>query len=225
MSDPVLAQWITDAHSVVNWLAVIGGGALGALIVPWLVGLFLRVYTRRQAPPIADRILRILSGLACAALVYVFVFGSGTGGLGGSGGLGVNDGKDGTPSKGSGSATTSPTKQPPKPEQRDSTLTVEVLGDAPLHKIRNSESIDRDHRYRILGKPELLTLPEVQRVFEERQKENQPITRLEIVVYGDSPAKDKPQVKDLEEWARERRVNGVRTAVDFREPERAAPVE
>ncbi len=49
---------------------------------------------------------------------------------------------------------------------------------------------------------------------------------MEIIVYQDSPARERPVVADLAEWARDLEDEGKgRLRVDFAESDRYAPVE
>jgi hypothetical protein len=222
-------------NAVVGWLAVVGGAALGALLIPWLFGLVVRLYTTKNLPALGKSLLRVLGGLACGVAVYVFVFGGGGTGFGGLGLLGVGSGPGSgttTPSStarnGTGrSSTTKSDKEAVKENgvNQENTLVVEVLGDDALRKITRSDTFDPNDRYRIRGSSDRLSLENVKKMIVGRQKKGPNIRRVQIVIYLDSPAPDKPQVRDLAAWAREQMVNDEKMMVELREPDRYAPVD
>jgi hypothetical protein len=100
-----------------------------------------------------------------------------------------------------------------------------VLGDAPLKKIAKGTSFDASKRYRLVGEPGLRTIEEVQQIIRQGRERKPPLVRLEIIVYLDSPARDRPQVAALAEWVRDLGdPNKGRIRVDYSEPEMEAPV-
>jgi hypothetical protein len=112
----------------------------------------------------------------------------------------------------------------PPPEE---TLRIEVLGDEPLKKIAKSETPDSRKRYRIQGESKLYTFEEVRKRIKERRSGTPPLRRLVVVVYLDSPARDRPQVRDLEDWARDLEPDPQRgkLKVDFSAPDENAPID
>jgi hypothetical protein len=162
------------------------------------------------------------------------VFGGGGGGIGGEGGWGLGSGKGTGQEKegadkfvkadGDKDKDKSKKQQPPAAEME--TLHIEVLGDAPLKKIAKDGAIDPGKRYRVAGETELRTLPEVQDIVRRRRRGTPPLKRLDIILYQDSPARERPQVANLADWASdlEETASG-RLMVDFAVTDRYAPVE
>ena len=69
-------------------LAIIGGAAVGGLLIGWLGKLFVRLLTTKPMPPWATSVLRVGGGVVSGWLVYLMVFGGGGSSVGGPGGSG-----------------------------------------------------------------------------------------------------------------------------------------
>ncbi len=189
---------------VVKVLAVVGGGVLGGLGLGLVAQLLARAVTAKKLPRKPVLLVRLLSGLICGWLIALCLFGGGGSGIGGLGGWnfgsgsGKGDGektnevvhKDGEDKKGG---------EPKTPAEE--TLRIEVLGDDTL----KNKGRDMAHRYRV-ETGELLTIDEVKKAIQERQKNKPPLHHIEIVLYEDSPNEDVPFVSDLKVWARDRDV-------------------
>jgi hypothetical protein len=101
-------------------------------------------------------------------------------------------------------------------------LRVEVLGPDALKKL--SEKPDFERCYRVEGESGLLTRPEAKEFILRRQKKEPPLRRVVIVVYKDSPARDKELVTELEAWARDLPAEGGKMKVDIDLPGEDAPI-
>src|SRR4051794_23306288 len=73
-------------------LAVIGGAAVGGLLIGALGGTFVRLLTTRQMPVWGKRTLRVVGGVATGWLVAFLIFHSGSGGWGFGGPGGISEG-------------------------------------------------------------------------------------------------------------------------------------
>lgn len=184
---------------VLGVLAVGGAFLLGYVSVMLLLSVGLRIVTKKLVPLRLNKLLRIVGGLALAAIVAMFVFGDG--------GMGYGAGAGGLPGSGKGAPdrkrTASPTAaelQPPvretvppdsdlKPERR---VRVTVLGGA----------IQSGRFYQFETQPGGLTLDELKTlVADRRDKPGSPLTQIEIMVYRDSPDVGGKVVRDLQTWS------------------------
>jgi hypothetical protein len=197
---------------VVNWLAIVGGAAVGGLGTGWLVKLLARVVGHRPVPPRALTLLRLLGGTAAGLVVYMLVFGTGGGGFGfGGGGWGFG----GRGSQGDGGATgPTVTRQPTSPERLatgptgtvpDGTrvLRVEMLG-GERYKGEVREFLDKakDRYYLVAGRTEPQTLDEVRQLLQERTDQ---IKEVEItILQKGSVAESHVAVKELKQLAADR---------------------
>lgn len=220
---------------VASWLAVIGGGVLGALLTGVVASLLAKALFLGRLPRLARGILCLLGGVAAGWLAFLLIFGGGGPGLGGGGGW--NAGNSGTNTGGQNEPQKLKNENGPSDKAADKgTLRVEVLGDAALAKIAKSDTYDKDQRYRIeTGKgSELLKLRRgegdkddgLEERIEKRMKQEPPLRVLEVIVYKDSPSASKNSyVTDLLDWAREVRTEGQeRLKVDIVKRDRKAPV-
>lgn len=217
----------------VRILAVIGAAAAGALVLTAVLQLLVKVLFRQKLPPWPIWGIRVLGGVLCGWLVALWLFGGGGGGIGGGGGFGLGAGpstekdKDRTVSEKSdkdkdkeGKA-----KKEPPPVTEKETLRVEVLGDAPLKKIAKSANFDGGKRYRLAGEANLRTLEEVKNVIRKRREEKPSLKQLEVVLYLDSPERQRPQVAMLHDWATDLDEQGGKLLITFSEMNRYAPLE
>jgi hypothetical protein len=213
-------------------LAVLGGAVLGGFVIGLFVQLLVRALTARKLPRWPLLAVRLLGALLTGWLVALWVFGGAGPGLGGSGGWGFGSGTGAgqgtTPQPGAVEQGPTPEKKPgaePTPAGPDS-LRVEILGDAALEKSAGA-GFDHDRRYRVEGKdgPRLLGFDELKEFVKQRQKQQPPLRRIEIVLYEDSPAPGVPLVSRLEAWARDLPVKGNgKVTVDVSSPGREAPI-
>lgn len=208
---------------VVRILAVVGGGVGGGLGLGLLAQLLMRAMTIRKPPRWCVLVIRLLGGVICGWLVALWLFGGGGPGIGGTGGWGLGAGAG----KGDSERATEPAKKDGDGNRRDGAkqtpademLRIEVLGRAPL-----SESDIRAERWYRIEKadgPRLLTFAEVKEAVEKRQQEQPPLSRIEIVLYKDSPDQRVSIVSRLRTWASDR--NGGKKKVDIVELDADAP--
>jgi hypothetical protein len=212
---------------VVKVLAVVGGAVVGGLGLGLLAQLLARAFTVQKMPRWPLRTVRLLGGGVCGWLVALWLFGGG-GGIGGSGGWGFGSGSgQGELDKTTYPVKTNTERQTIEDEGKSpasEALRIEVLGGESLRKLR----ADSSHPYRIRQgeTPSLLTMDEVKAAIKERQRQQPPLSRLEIVLYKDSPDKDVPLVKRLLDWGRELTVKGDgKMRVDISQPDADAPVK
>jgi hypothetical protein len=190
-----LGEW------VLRGLAVAGGATVGGFGTGLLMQLIARLTVAKPLPKPAVNVLRILGALVAGCLVWMWVFGSGGPGfgLGGGGGrFGLGGHETGAGGTGAGKNTDSG-METARSDGTDPTvgpgvLRVEVLGDRPeererFYRLENSESKTR------------LTMKELQARINERKTQAPPLQTLVIVLYLDSPDKDKLQVRELQELA------------------------
>jgi hypothetical protein len=222
------AVWLESVGPVERWLAVIGGGVVGGLLIGFLTGVFVRLVSTRKMPRWARNAVRLTGAILCGWLVALILFGGNGLGLGGTGGWGFGSGtgkSESTAKAPEGGGPGSPTsKASPVVPPAENTLRVEVLGPAPLRQLTGKA--DAENRYRVEGEngPKLLTLKEVKEYILQRQKQGPPLRRVVLVVYKDSPAPDKEFVTELAAWARDLPADGAKVKVDVDLPGEDAPI-
>ena len=202
---------------VVKILAVIGSGAGGGLGLGLLAQLLLRTMTVRKPPRWSVQTIRLLGGVICAWLVALWLFGGGGSGIGGTGGLGFGSGegqgegkKTGDTGKKSGSTTETPSGE---------SMQIFVLGRANLSE--SDIKAERWYRIETAEGPRMLTFEEVKRAIRNRQREQSPLRRIEIVLYKDSPDENVPIVSQLRTWASDR--DGGKMKVDLLRSDQEMP--
>ncbi len=226
---------------IVRYLAIVGGGAVGAFVTGFLTQTIVRGYTGQTVPQWVVWTLRILGGVAFGWLVYLLVFGQGGslfGGLGGGGngkdGGGKDSPRDTTPAVTTpkdGKADDKSKDGSPVPVDKSSVVRVQVLGDDPLQEMVKAgrvKSFDSDRCYRVDddGPADLKTLKEVEQYLLQRVRREPPLKRIELVLYKDSPQKKVPRVSELKKWADDLTLPGKdeKVIVDYKELGEAAPV-
>jgi hypothetical protein len=191
---------------VVKVLAVAGGVLVGGLGLGLLAQVLARTLYGGGVPKWLLQAIRVLGAIAGGWTVALFVFGSGSGvGLGfGGGGGGPGTGKEG----GSGGPTpgvTSKEETPPADTRRESssgdseaggTLRIEVLG----------EGVKEGHFYRLEGEMKARTLEELKDAVERARQEKPGLKKVEIVLYENSPDRDRPAVTELQRWAKQKEL-------------------
>lgn len=192
-----MIAWTPGLGQLEKVLAVIGGAALGFVCAGLLLQLLIKATTGKRTPRPALVVVRLLGGIALGMIVYLFLFGTGGGGFGGPGGWGWGSRNGNSPNENEDKEPPKDGTQDGKPGQVEGSIRVEVLGDKAVRRILGEQQFKAERRYRIAGSPELHTLDEVKKLVEERQKQKPPVTKLEVFVYLDSPAEDKPVVTDL----------------------------
>jgi hypothetical protein len=229
MTSPLLAG-LMEADLPIRILAAIGGGAVGALLSGFVLQLLVKFSFGQNVPPWIVWPVRLLGGVACGLLVWSLL-GAG-GGLGfGWGGGGSGTGKDGDGDgakqkkdekpKEKGKDTSIKDSTPPPPE---ATLRIEVLGDPDLKRIAGKK-FDPKKRYRVPGRRALLTLDEAQKLIRERSEATPALSQLEVVLYKNSPARDKEQVTALVGYAEDLGGKDRKLVVSYTvHPDQDAPV-
>jgi hypothetical protein len=216
---PLLGAEIPDFMLVpLKILALIGAAALGGMLLGWIAALITRTYFAQSIPPRMAWFIRTLGAATCGLIAWWILFHGGGSGIGGPGGWWPGG-------SGEGTKDASPKDDSKKDEKKDKekekekaksgkddkdrskvpageSLSVEVLGDRTLSEAKGKE-FDPDKRYRVQGTKELLTLKEVRQMIVKRRGAEPPLRLLEIVLDDDSPARNRPQVADLEQWAKE----------------------
>jgi hypothetical protein len=208
-----LGQW------AMRGLAVAGGAAVGGFGTGALTQFVTRMTVARPLPKPAVNILRIVGAIAAGCLVWMWVFGSGGPGFGfGGGGFGLGGHETGAGGTGRGLNLES-TKETSYINGTDSSagpdvLRIEVLGDRPE---------ERSHFYRIDdgGSRARLTLDELRGRIRDRQAQAPPLKRIVIVLYLDSPDKDKMQVRELQELALDLKLPAIIVTMDRKAPQGA----
>jgi hypothetical protein len=213
----------------VRIMAFIGMTVAGAFLLGWGAQMLSRMTFNQKVPPWPLWGVRVLGAVLFGMLAWVWLFGGGGTGLGGGGGYNLfggkgkvaKDDKDAKDEdKGKGKGKKEGVGEVPVPGD---TLRVEVLGDEALRKVAGGKGFDAARRYRVAAEGGLRTLDEVQKLVLKRRGQTTPLRRLEVVIYLDSPARDRPQVAELVGWARDLNGEAGRLRVDFIEPDRPAP--
>jgi hypothetical protein len=241
----VLLALLIESDKPIRLLAVVGAAALGAVLTGLVVAAIVKLAFGQKVPPWPAWVVRVLGGCLFGFLVYLWLFGGGGGGIGGPGGWFGGSGKDGARNR---DGATEPQKdkdrQAKKEKDREKekkdkekdkdgksgapagpSLQVEVLGPGALKKIARSDTFDPARCYRVKGETQLLTLEQLRKLIQLRRMSLSGLGKLEIFVYLDSPAMDKPQVAGLESWAREPDPQRGKLEVELRAPDHNAPVD
>jgi hypothetical protein len=191
-----------------QWLAVIGGAALGAFVVGLTAQLLSRWLTTRKLPPWAVNTLRVLGAVALGLLTAMWVWNGGGWGLfgpGGPGGPGGTD-KDGHTSRDKPTADkdkggSSNTDEDPPPPVGGEAVRVAVLSNEAVEKRMGKKGVDQKSFYRLSGKDELLTLGELADSL-KKQIADRPLKRIDIdLTQPGSPAQGTERVGELVDWA------------------------
>jgi hypothetical protein len=184
---------------VVKVLAVVGGAALGALVVGWLARWPGKWVGVRDYPRPVMRVIRLAGAVVVGWAVWIMV--TAPGGLGLFGGGGSLFGGKGTEAgtsqetPGPGQLDKSPTNS--TPSQTSDKVQIEMLGGA-----RYQEGSQRF--YLIEGDPSPRSLTEVIEAIKERRRQNPNIKFVEIIIYDrGSVAESHPAVSKLEKSVRE----------------------
>jgi hypothetical protein len=190
---------------VVKVLAVAGGVLVGGLGLGLLVQLVARALYGGGIPKWLLNAIRVLGAIAGGWTVALFVFGGGSGGgLGfGGGGGGLGTGREGVNGGGPAPAVTSKDTTPPVDTRHESssggtetggTLRIEVLG----------EGVKEGRFYRLEGETKARTLEELKDAVERVRQEKPGLQKVEIVLYENSPDRDRPAVTELQRWAKQK---------------------
>ena len=161
--------------------------------------------TTRPLPVWGVRGLRGLGGVGCGWLVYLYVMGTGSGGLGGGGGS-----RPGSADDGSGKVAKRPDEKNPKKKKPSDTLAatrplrIEVLVEA--LKVLKQPTGDGYRGYRIEGEEDR-TLYDLKGITAQLKRLEKSASRqIILVIYLDSPNSDRPAVSDLADWLTEEKI-------------------
>lgn len=202
---------------LVKILAIVGAAGGGGLGLGLLMQFLMRTATTRKPPRWSVMMVRMLGGVICGWLVALWLFGGGGTGIGGTGGMGLGAGKgDGNGEKaveigknhGSADRTSA-----------DESLRIEVLGRTNLGESQIRE--ERWYRIETTEGPRLLTFAEVKKSIRNRQQQEPPLRRIEVVLYKDSPDERVPIVSQLRTWAGDQ--DGGKMKVDILRSDNDAP--
>src|SRR5947209_3647440 len=146
-------------------LAVIGGAALGGLLIGALSGLLVRSLTTRPMPVWGKRTLRLVGAVGAGWLVAFFVFRGGPGGWGfGGGGPGGGSSEDTKKSEKEDEKKSEKErgdeKKSEKTSQTEKLVLVEILGEATLKEL-GEFTADVYRGFRIRGEKKLYTKDEL----------------------------------------------------------------
>jgi hypothetical protein len=216
-------SWLTPQNFgqlLVNILAVVGGFFLGAWLSGWLLQRLTGMLAAKKPYPAVLWVFRLVGGVALAWVVALFVFGKGgLFGLGGGGGPGTGPGdKDGKPSAVNGTeGDHKGKKNGGTTDENKKTLRVEVLGKV------NGEPILTGRFYRIKDEQEMHNLNEVLARIDKLTVETPPLKKVEIILYKNSPAPDRPAVADLQSEVQRKGLEASITTVAAQAPAGKAP--
>jgi len=201
----LLADGLGD-HWGLKILSIAGGAAVGGLLTGLVGRLVTRSLTTRPLPVWGVRGLRGLGGVGCGWLVYLYVMSTGSGGLGGGGGH-----KPGSADDGSGKVARQPEekdakkKKPPDTPAARRPLRVEVLGPKAL-KVLKQPAGDAYRGYRIEGEEDQ-TLYDLKGITARLKSLEKTAPRpVILVIYLDSPNRDRPIVSELADWLTEEKI-------------------
>ncbi len=189
---------------VIKLLAVAGGALIGGLLVGLLTGAAVRGLTARKMAPWARNIMRLLGAVAGGWLVALWLLAGGGWEIGGPGGLGIGSGSGRGPSTQRHEARdTSPSTRSlaatGENARFEESLRIEVLGPAPLRKLAGGKEPNLQRPYRVEG--QMMSLAEIKDLIRKRRLQEPPLRHVVLVLYNDSPARDRPVVYDLADWA------------------------
>jgi hypothetical protein len=174
---------------IVNCLAVAGAFLVGNLLVLGICRLVAKAFFKERMPPLLERALRILGGLALAVLAAFLLFGSGSGGIGGGGGipggegkapnLPTDKGKEGVPQK---TAPATPSDQ----TVLDRKVTVTVL-----------KATSNPTRFLFPGDTKGIEIADAIKRLDALARESGGHVKIELVMYRDSSGPTNDQVREF----------------------------
>ncbi|MBV9122963.1 MAG: hypothetical protein JO112_06385 [Planctomycetes bacterium] len=183
---------------LLKWLAVLGGGALGAFGTGTLIKVLGKFVTSKNVPRPVVNVLRGLGGVVLGWAVWLWAFG--TGGPGWFPGAGWPGGSGGGQPGNQEVLTQSTSKEKSPATQASSTnpdqgqvLHVVVLG---------GERVREERVYQVEGEDRPRTLAELKKFVKAHQAQD-PFTTMDLVFYENSNTRANLPLADLEEWARE----------------------
>ncbi|MDW8266296.1 MAG: hypothetical protein RMJ52_13310 [Gemmataceae bacterium] len=188
---PTMLAMLDLGMLILKVLAVVGGAAVGG----WLAAIVAQTATGplvRQLPRWLDRCVRLTGAGLLGGLVYLWVFGSGSGGIGGSGSGYWPFGAGG---QAGGTAVTPPT-QPASPPSSPSPEPLRIT-------MRGGREAEADQRFYHVSERGALTISELTA---ELQRRSPPPVYVEIIIEQRSVDRDSPAVAALRQALRERHL-------------------
>lgn len=202
---------------LVKILAIVGAAGGGGLGLGLLMQFLMRTATVRKPPRWSVMMVRMLGGVICGWLVALWLFGGGGSGIGGAGGWGFGSGTG----EGDGEKAVEVGKKNGDAAKTSAgeSLVIEVLGRTNLRESEIRE--ERWYRIETTEGPRMLTFAEVKKAIRNRQQQQPPLRRIEVVLYKDSPDERVPIVSQLRTWAGDQ--NGGKMKVDILRSDNDAP--
>jgi hypothetical protein len=198
----LLAAFENIGRVVVGVFAIAGGFLIGNLITYFGIKLGSKLILKKQPPAVPTRIARLVGGAALAMLVAYFVFGEGGFGFGTGAGTGHKDGIDAGKSK----EVSNKNNEAPKDisKQVGPSIGNEIPRERSRVTILGGEDVKDDRYYLLDNDPMPHTLAEIKSLLYERIGKG--LGGVAIYVYSNSADRRTLVVTDLEDWAREQKL-------------------
>jgi hypothetical protein len=195
---PALAVVPFYVETFVKLLAVVGGAAIGWLVIGFLVRRLGKVFLYRDVPRPAMLLVRSLGAVATGLLVWTMVFAPGGSGLFGGGGSLFGEKRTGTGKENPPAAMAKGTEtaSPAVDSVQRRTLRVTILG---------GQRVVDERFYLVEGDKEPQTLAQLKTIIRERQQASG-LEAVELLIYENSVARNHPAVRDLEQWAKQQNL-------------------
>jgi hypothetical protein len=212
MGETILLGWMEDTGVPVRILAVVGGAAVGALLIGFLANVLARMASTRKLPDWARNIVRVLGAVASGWVTALMLFGGGGPGAGGAGGWGI----------GSNTGKASPNNTDTQMVSDKEKVVVEILGPDPLKRL-GIQDPERCYRVMVDGESKELSLHDVKKVILERLRREPSLRQIDIVQFRDSPADGVKYVSDLKTWTEDlKTADGRKVIVNSQKPNKKA---
>jgi len=190
---PILAILPSYVEWTVKVLAVVGGGAIGGLVVGAFVRRLGKWLIFRDVPRPVLVLFRGLGGVAAGLAVWAMVSSPGGSGWFGGGGsiFGGKGGEAGADKPTTGASSTAPGLPLTTEPSRGRTLRIVMLG---------GTRVVGDRFYQIEGQKDARTLTELRKLVKDQQQ-TADLRNIELLIYDNSVARNHPAVRTLEKWA------------------------
>lgn len=191
----LLASFLTESlRHPEKPLALVGGIAIGAFALKQVAVYLLGKLTKKPMPSWFARLLRGLGGATGGYIIYLMLFG-GTGG-----GTGKGDSVDSTVVGNQGIPTESPPAKIPGHLQ-PATIRIRVLTDPKAMELSKGLTNAKSHYLFMESPQDLITLEDLLKELEIRQKPPSRIGKIQIMLGKQDPDKDTPRVQRITDWA------------------------
>jgi hypothetical protein len=196
---------------ILKVLAVVGGAVVGGWGSGLLFRLLIRLSVQRSVPPRVLMPVRLLGAVALGLAVWVWAFSSGGlgPGLGGWFGSGTG-GQLSETKKEPGASSQSTAERKADTAERSAVQSQSVPGQDTLRiEVLGGARVQQERFYLLEGESQPRTLPEVRKIIQARQHEQDKglLKGIVILIYGSSVARDHPAVKNLVKWAEENHLS------------------